>query len=620
MKLLSAEAARDWVKHGWSSDVNLDQITHLAPGAAAVLATSDREISLSNLQHLDDDSAVALSSHKGKESLSLSGLRQMSEKAALALSKHSGDLFFSYVHTSVTGMQALKSHRCFKDDDYDCQHWFMKLCTQEMARNFAEDPNEVDLGELGEFQGFEPGAAAIYAKAKRESLFLGEIRFLSEEDAKALSSFPGKISFGQGCSMSPEVMRALGNHRGGLRLGIDTVEENVLSYFKDSGDLDLWCVRSLNAKDLDPLRNRKGNLGLGSINEIDDATADILSSVEGDLDLENLLRLNNSGFSSLGKHKGLLRIGVYIIDKEKASLLIPHRGPLEFTNLKFILPDAAQILSTFPSNTEIVMLSLNRVTMPFTSIEALKKHADYDSEWVGNGILDKEIAELKNKPDLGPQRLLGEGAEIVLMKAQESEDDKNLYLDSILAISDLAAENISKFRGTIDLGVYELTDSAAVALSKHRGTLSLRFLHKISKEGAKALSLHKDLHVSEHYLSPELYRIVTKAESSNGSSSESEQDVDDSESTSKDDEKTPEKLTQSIHFNLGRFRARYDAAGSRMGGFKDLLDEIEEAVKAGADLSFLKTEQLIVDFLVACQKGEDTSEIRKKIDDSFWTD
>jgi hypothetical protein len=27
---------------------------------------------------------------------------------------------------------------------------------------------------------------------------------------------------------------------------------------------------------------------------------------------------------------------------------------------------------------------------------------------------------------------------------------------------------------------------------------------------------------------------------------------------------------------------------------------------------------LIVDFLQACQKGEDTSQIRKKIDDSFW--
>jgi hypothetical protein len=611
MKTLSVEDAKDWVKHGWSSDVNLDQITHLAPGVAGVLAASDREISLSNLQHLDDDSAVALSSHKGKESLSLSGLKQISEKAALALSKHPGDLTFRHVHTSVTGMQALKRHRCFKDDDYSCQNWFMTLCTQEMAKKFAEDPDEANLEE---FQGFEPGAVDLYVKAERESLDLMYIEFLSEEDARVLATFPGKILFGQCFStMSAEIMQALGKHRGGLRLGIDSVEGNVLNYFRDSGDLDLWCVRSFEAKELESLRNRKGNLSLGSINDIDAAIAEILATTQGDLDLENLVRLKKDGYKCLSNHKGLLRLGVYKIDPDEASFLVVHQGTLEFTHLKFLLPEAARFLSTFPGK-----LSLNRVTMPLESIDLLQRHADYDSEWVGNGILDKEIAELKNKPDLGPQRLLGEGAELVLMEAQEIEEYKNLYLDDILAISDQAAENISKFRGTINLGVYELTDSSATALSKHRGTLVLTFLHKISKDGAKALSRHKDLQVAEVYLSPELYKIITKAESASESLPEAEEDGDDSDSTSGDDEKTPEKLAQSIHFNLGRFRARYDAAGSRMGGFKDLLDEIEEAVKAGADLSFLKTEQLIVDFLVACQKGEDTSEIRKKIDDSFW--
>ena len=611
MKLLSAEAARDWVKHGWSSDVNLDQITHLAPGAAAILATKDEDVSLRKLQHLDEESASALSIHK-KGSLDLFGLKVLSEKAALSLSKHPGELTFWHVQTSSDGIQALKGHPCFKEGEYNCQNWFMTLCTQEMAKSFLEDPEEANLEE---FQGFEAGAAAIYAKAKCDSLdYLGSIEFLSEEDAKALATFPGKILFGQCFSaMSAEIMQALGKHRGGLRLGIDSVEGNVLNYFRDSGDLDLWCVRSFEAKELESLRNRKGNLSLGSINDIDAAIAEILATTQGDLDLENLVRLKKDGYKCLSNHKGLLRIGVYTINSDEASLLIEHQGPLEFKHLKFLLPDAARFLSAFPNK-----LSFYQVTMPLESIDLLQRHADYDSEWVGNGILDKEIAELKNKPHLGPQRLLGEGAELVLMEAQEIEEYKNLYLDDILAISDQAAENISKFRGTINFGVYELTDSSATALSKHRGTLVLTFLHKISKDGAKALSRHKDLQVAEVYLSPELYKIITKAESASGSPLDSEENVDDSESTIKDDEKTPEKLTQSIHFNLGRFRARYDAAGSRMGGFKDLLDEIENAVKAGADLSFLKTEQLIVDFLVACQQGEDTSEIRKKIDDSFW--
>jgi len=608
MKLLSAEDAKDWVKHGWSSDVNLDQITHLAPGTAAILATKDGDISLRKLQHLDDEAATALAAHK-KGSLDLFGLKTLSEKAALSLSKHPGDLTFWHVQTSPVGIKALKGHPSFKEDEYNCQNWFMSLCTQEMAKRFAENPEEANLDE---FQGFEPGAAAFYVKAKCESLdYLGNIEFLTEEDAKALATFPGKILFGQCYSaMSPEVMKALGEHRGGLRLGLDTVEGNVLSHFRDSGDLDLWCVRSLEAKDLEPLRNRKGNLSLGSINDIDAATAEILASIQGNLDLENLVRLQKDGFKCLSNHKGLLRLGVYKIDPDEASMLVRHQGPLEFSNLKFLMPDVARTLSAFQNK-----LSLSQVTMPIEAVRLLKDHPDHDSDWIGNSVLDKEIAGLKNRPNLGPQRLLGEDAEVVLMKGQESEDYKNLCLDSILAISDLAAENISKFRGTIDLGVYELTDSAAIALSRHRGTLSLPFLHEISAEGAKALSRHKDLQVSEHYLPPNLYKIITNTGSEYDSSPENQDDSDEAETN---DKKSPDQLSQDIHFNLGRFRARYGSSGSRMGGFKDLLDEIEEAVKSGADLSFLKTEQLIVDFLQACQKGEDTSPIRKKIDDSFW--
>lgn len=613
MKTLTLEDAKDWVKHGWSSDVNLDQITHLAPGSAAVLAGKDEDISLRKLQDLDDDAAAALSTHK-KGSLDLFGLKQLSEKAALSLSKHPGDLTFWHVQTGPAGIQALKGHRSFKEDDYSCQNWFMKLCTKEMAKAFSENP---DGANLEEFQGFEAGAAEIYARAKCDSLdYLGNIEFLSEQDAKALATFPGKILFGQCFSiMTPPVMQALGNHRGGLRLGLDSLEGGVLKYFRDSGDLDLWCVRSLDSKDLEALRNRKGNLSLGSINDIDNETAEILASIQGDLDLENLERLKREGFKSLANHKGTLRLGVYVMRPDEAIFLVKHHGPLEFTNLRFLLPDTAKVLCAFPGE-----LTLNKVTMPTGAVELMKKHSDFDPEWIGNNVLDKEIAPLQNRisSDEGPTRLLGEEAELVLMRMQENEEYKGLYLDSILAISDTAADNISKFRGTIDLGVYELTDSAATSLSRHKGTLSLPFLHQISPEGARALSRHKDLQVSENYLSPDLYKILTKTESGDNATPDSSSSGENSESTDGDNDKSAEKLAQDIQFNLGRFRARYGSAGSRMGGFKDLLDGIEEDIKAGADLGFLKIEQLIVDFLQACQKGEDTTQIRKQIDDSFW--
>jgi len=607
VKILAIEQAKDWVANGYSSDVNIYEITHLAPGAAAILATKNEDLNLDQLKELDDDSAIALSIHR-KGELSLRALRKLSEKASEALSRHPGKLSFYHLATTPEGEKTLKKHSSFNKEESN--DWFATYCTQEMALRFKEDPENANLDD---FQCFAPGAAKIYATAKCETLNLQCLEILDPEDASGLASFPGDILLGQQLPfLSPETMKELGKHTGGMRLGIESISNQALEHFRNSGDLELLCLREINAKDAEPLRDRKGRLSFGSLNEIDEDSAKILATVQGDLDLEYLFRIPMAAFQALSTHKGTLRLGIHTLNSEEAERIVKHRGPLELPKLKFLLPDAAIHFSGFREK-----LTLGSVTMPLAAVDFLKNHSDFKEEWVSNHVLDKEIAKSPQAFDF-TMRLLGEDAELVLMRKQEQEEYKNLDLESILAISDQAAENIAKFRGTINCGVYELTDSSATALSKHRGTLVLTFLHKISKDGAKALSRHKDLQVVEHYLSPELYKIITKAESASGSSPESEEDGDDSDSTSGDDEKTPEKLTQSIHFNLGRFRARYDAAGSRMGGFKDLLDEIEEAVKAGADLSFLKTEQLIVDFLASCQKGEDTSEIRKKINDSFW--
>lgn len=609
MKILTTEQAKDWVANGYASDVNIYEITHLAPGAAAILATKNEDLNLDQLKELDDDSAMALSIHK-KGELSLRYLRKLSEKASLALARHPGKLNLYHLATTPKGKEAIKGHSCFNVDE--CNDWFISSCTQEMALRFTEDPENANLDD---FQCFAPGAAKIYATAKCDTLNLQCLEMLDPEDASGLANFPGDILLGQQLPfLSSDTMKELGKHTGGMRLGIESISNQALEHFRNSGDLELGSLRELDAKDAEPLRNRKGRLSFGSLNEIDEDSAKILATVQGDLDLEYLFRIPMAAFQALSTHKGTMRLGIHTLNSEEAERIVKHQGTLELPKLKFLLPDAAMHLSGFREK-----LTLGSVTMPLAAVDFLKNHSDFNDEWVCNHVLDKEIAAAPQVFDF-TMRLLGEDAELVLMKKQEKEEYKNLDLESILAISDQAAENIAKFRGTINFGVYELTDSSATALSKHRGTLVLTFLHKISTEGAKALSRHKDLQVVEHYLSPELYKIITKAESLSGSSPEAEENVDDSDSNNGDDEKTPEKLTQSIHFNLGRFRARYDAAGSRMGSFKDLLDEVEDAVKAGADLSFLKTEQLIVDFLASCQKGEDTSEIRKKIDDSSWED
>ena len=608
MSLLTVTLAKDWVANGYSSNVNIYEITRLDRGAAAILATKNEDLGLDQLKELDDESAVALSGHK-KGDLSLRGLRKVSGNAAAALSKHPGKLDFYHLATTPEGAKSIKGHSAYQEDE--CSHWFISYCTQEMARSFAEDPENAALDD---FQCFSPGAAKIYASAKCETLNLQSLELLESEDAQALASFPGQLLLGQVLPyLSHDVLKELGKHRGGMRLGIESISGGVLEHLRDSGDLELLCVNKIPPKDAEPLRNRKGKLSFGSLNEIDGDSAAILATAQGDLDLEYLFRIPKSGFEALANHQGTLRLGIKTLNYEEALALVKHKGPLELPKLRFLLPDTAKVLSTFLNS-----LVLDSVTMPKAAISYLEHHPSFDLPWISNNLLTKEIADFRDSIDIGPISLLGEDAELSLMKKQENEEYKNLDLESILAITDKAAENISKFRGTVTLGVYELTNTSAAALAKHRGTLVLNFLHRISGEGAKALSRHKDLQVSEHYLPPNLYKIITNTGSEDSSSSENHEKQDDSNATETKEKKSSDQLSQDIHFNLGRFRARYGSSGSRMGGFKDLLDEIEEAVKAGADLSFLKTEQLIVDFLQACQKGEDTSQIRKQIDDSFW--
>ena len=182
MSILTVTQAKDWVANGYSSDVNIYEITRLDRGAAAILASKNEDLGLDQLKELDDESAVALSGHK-KGDLSLRGLRKVSGNAAMALSKHAGKLDFYHLATTPEGEKAIKGHSAYQEDE--CSHWFISYCTQEMARSFAGDPENAALDD---FQCFDPGAAKIYASVKCETLNLQSLELLEPEDAQALAS------------------------------------------------------------------------------------------------------------------------------------------------------------------------------------------------------------------------------------------------------------------------------------------------------------------------------------------------------------------------------------------------------------------------------------------------
>ncbi len=66
-----------------------------------------------------------------------------------------------------------------------------------------------------------------------------------------------------------------------------------------------------------------------------------------------------------------------------------------------------------------------------------------------------------------------------------------LWIYRITSLSDTAAKHLSKYQGPLDLDVTSLSDVAVKSLSEHKGSLGFNFLTSISDTAAKYLSEHQ---------------------------------------------------------------------------------------------------------------------------------
>jgi hypothetical protein len=594
MKTLTIEEARDWVANGWSSDVNLDEVTELAPEAAAVLAGKDGDISLSNLTEIDTATAKALSAHANGD-LNLYGLRHIEEGAAAELANHPGGLGIERVLVGGLGRQALEAR-----PDFD-ERWIANVMGEEEAREFIEDSDAISPTE---FHAITTDAAEIIARYEGDELSLWNLMDLSAEAAGKLAAFSGKIIIGPYLKELPsEIVAIFRNRDGGLRLPLEKLDASMAAVLPKKGPLVLDYLRTLAYADIEPLMAREGDVDLENISEIDEAAASILATVRGDLNLSSVRKITPLTLKELAPHAHELALGIEWLDANQARELCRHQGPLRLRSLRFILPDVASMLADFPHR-----LMLDEALIPDEGLEILRKRDDFSDDWASNQVLDAETAVGDDLYQFGKMPLLGAGAVDVLISKQEHEEYKSLSLDQILAISDEDAKKLASFRGSIELGVHELSDKAAEALSSHRGSLRLGSLAVITREGAISLARHKELTVSDTYLSAEILDLI-----SGRNTVEANKDEDGGVSPAS------EEATSSLHFNLGRIRARFEGgSANRMGGFGPLLDDIAENISDGANIGFLKYERLLVEFMDAAKQGEDTSMIRKAIDDAYW--
>lgn len=474
------------------------------------------------------------------------------------------------------------------------------------AKQFVEAPHEF---ELWEFETVDADAAAIMATAEVDDLNLSGATRLSVDAARALAQFPGVIRLNSLIEMPADVLREFKHHSGGMWLSFEHADKKLMEALPEKGMIDFTRLEKLSGEAASALKGREGDLTFGGINDLDAEAAGYLATIAGDLDLSYLRAADAEVLKAFAPHQGTLKLGLVYLSREQATALSLHQGPVCLNDLRLVMPEVAEELAKHSSG-----LMLSGAVAPGRAVELLREHPFYDEDWICNEVLDEYSASLVddsgNGPDFYHIRLLGAGAVRQLVEKKKNDEYPTIALGNVLAISDDDAEALKSFRGMLELGVYGLTDIAAASLAKHRGSLHLGYLAEISDTGAKALSKHKDLYVNDAYLPVRLHKIITNSA-----------DPEYGAENVPREESATEKASNDLHFTLGRLRARLGGPGAAMmGGFDTLLDDLQQAVRDGADLRFLKTERLLIEFLEACQSGESTEELRKKLEDFYWED
>ena len=327
----------------------------------------------------------------------------------------------------------------------------------------------------------------------KEDLYLNSLEVLCPDDAKILAGH------------APTAYK-----HGELYLnGIKNLDEKTAEALSSvQAHLHLQGLTELSDAAADALSKHRGELYLSGLTELSDAAAESLSKHDGSLDLGALTELSDAAAESLSKHDGSLDLrGLTDLSDAAAESLSKHDGRLDLYGLKKL-----SSASLVEKHIGYYLWSLEELST--VAAEALaKKGKDLQfrkltelSDPVAKALIKSgkklEFSELTELSDSVAETLAKHEGEIILpsLKKLSQADlaeklakvENGTYLNNLVELSDAAAEALSKHEGDLSLdGLAELSDAAAEALSKHEGDLSLNGLAELSDAAAEAFSQHE---------------------------------------------------------------------------------------------------------------------------------
>ena len=552
LKYLSANDGRDY-PFGSISNVSLPQVHSLEDGLAECLSPMRCQLSLPNLKEVSEECLKQFFSRKcsfkiwrNSDNLLEIGLNALNKQNATFIGKHFGQL-------SLPDLKAIdtESAKKLRGIVGTLRLGITEEVNVETAQALVDLPKKSEDRTLmlDRLKSVTPEVLQVLCQNKGP-LILGLEEVHSEHMSLLTAKVPGTWS--EGKFELPKMRKC---SRDGLKLlvefhkrwrvtglNLDSLEvlcpddAKILADHApeayEHGELYLNGIKNLDEKTAEALSSVQAHLSVDGLTELSDATAEALSKHRGELYLNGLTKLSDAASESLAKHqRGLYLSGLTELSDAGSESFSKHDGHLDLSGLTELSDAAAESLSKHDGRLDLYGLKkLSSASLAEKHIdpnwgaledlstvaaEALAKSGRSDlrfskltelSDPVAKALTKSgknlEFSELTQLSDSVAETLAKHEGEITLPSLEKlsqadlaeklAKNEYGLSLDGLVELSDAAAEALSKHEGNLSLnGLIELSDAAAKSLSKRKGDLSLNGLAELPDAAAEAFSQHK---------------------------------------------------------------------------------------------------------------------------------
>lgn len=242
-------------------------------------------------------------------------------------------------------------------------------------------------------------------------------------------------------------------------------------------------ARSLAAK----YHSHKSFLTLSHLKELDPDVAKELAVTNGELSFSALQTLSPEAARELASHKGMLKLDALVeLPPETAKVLVKHGGALSLKAAP-LSDETLSVLSEYPG-----LLVLGLITVSEDQARILAEHEGRlqlpSLQALGNHRTEEILSQHRGDLRMDSLASLTSAA----LAAKLAAPDGHLSLLLLSAVPNDCLEELVRHKGTLDIGLTELTPAQARILIQHPGALWLNRIRALTDECSTILQTHSD--------------------------------------------------------------------------------------------------------------------------------